>query len=460
MSFQFRRHDDAGNVRNNQDPYFDPSGAADNQYQEYQNQPHMGYTPQQPQGYDPRYNQQPMMPTAFNNMSDNGQMHPAYQFNEPSFVPNNYDAAPHNPYFQQDHNQRYNPSAGQPAFNSWHNPSQHQQPLGFEAAPYMHPFQSSQMPRNNAAVNAPYPQQSAEKIKPSAFLHGSHGEQQTGFDEQEIESSSPVKLLVSIVGVAILAALSWFAYKWIKAPDYDNPPFIMAEEGPHKIRPDHKGGVNIPYQDKLIYDRISDAEQPEERLLPPPEEPEEMYAQPIQQSATDGMQLQQQQPVGMQQPAQQQYAQPMVAQQQYAPNQQYQQQPQYQQPVNNQNVQMQNQPVYNQQPQQVNQNQTMMQYPQVVSNAVESEKEKPATTVKGSFFVQIATVKSEESALREWKRLKNKYGLQNQKSQIKEFETADGDTVYRLLMGPFDDKVKALKHAVKIDGSKIVQMTE
>jgi hypothetical protein len=56
--------------------------------------------------------------------------------------------------------------------------------------------------------------------------------------------------------------------------------------------------------------------------------------------------------------------------------------------------------------------------------------------------------------------MKNKYGLQTQKSQVKEFETAEGDTVYRLLMGPFDDKVKALKHAVKIDGSKIVQMTE
>lgn len=460
MAFQFRRRTDSGNVRNNQDPYFDPSGAVDNQYQDYQNQPNMGYVQQQPQGYDPRYNQQPMMPTAFNNMPDNGQMHPAYQFNESNFALNNYDSAPHNPYapnFQQDNNQRYYPSSGQAAFNPAHNSSQHQQPVGFEAASYMHPFHSNQMPRNNAALNTAYPQQNGEKTKPLGFLHGSNMEQQTGFDEQEIESSSPVKLLVSVVGVAILAALSWFAYKWVKAPGYDNPPLIIAEEGPLKVRPDHKGGVNIPYQDKLIYDRISDTEQPEERLLPPPEEPEEMYVQP---SAPDGMQLQQ--PVGTQQvPVQQQYAQPMVAQQQYVPNQQYQQQPQYQQPVNNQNVQMQNQPVYSQQTPQMNQTQpVVMQQPQVVNNVVESEKEKPATTVKGSFFVQIATVKSEESALREWKRLKNKHGLQNQKSQIKEFETADGDTVYRLLMGPFDDKVKALKHAVKIDGSKIVQMTE
>lgn len=456
MSFQFRRRRDAGNVRNNQDPYFDQSVPADHQYQDYQNQPNIGYAPQQQQGYDPRYNQQPIMPNGFGNMPDNGQMHPAYQFNEPNFAPHNYDAVPHNAYapnLQQDNNQRYHPSAGQAAFT----PSQHQQ---FEPAPYMHPFHSSQMPtRNNFVGNSPYQQQNTEKNKQFSFLQGSNVEQQTGFDDHETEVSSPVKLLVSVVGVAILAALSWFAYKWVKAPSSDSPPLIMADEGPHKIRPDHKGGVNIPYQDKLIYDRISDAEQPEERLLPPPETPEEMYNQPMQ--APDGMQLQQQQPVASQQiPAQQQYTQPMVAQQQYVPNQQYQQQPQYQQPVNSQNIQMQNQPVYNQQPQQMNQNQAMIQQPQVVNNVVESEKEKPATTVRGTFFVQIATVKSEEAALREWKRLKNKYGLQNQKSQVKEFETTDGDTVFRLLMGPFDDKVKALKHAVKIDGSKIVQMTE
>jgi cell division protein FtsN len=72
----------------------------------------------------------------------------------------------------------------------------------------------------------------------------------------------------------------------------------------------------------------------------------------------------------------------------------------------------------------------------------------------------MATVKSEAAALREWKRLQAKHNLKGMKSQIKESETTDGEIVYRLLMGPFEEKVKAMKYAVKIDGTKVVHITE
>ena len=455
MSFRFRRRPDSANTQNQQDPYFDPNNVGQ-PYQDYHSQPSMGNA--YIQGYDPRY-QHPVMPGTLNNSAgyDN-----SYQQSEPYFASQQqYDsyaqAAYNNGNFQQGDFGRYNPA-------QQHQPQQNFQPSsgGFESNAYMHPFQSNQIPRQNMASAVAYQNQGAigEKNRGFSFWKDSNNSQQTGFEEPELESSSPVKLLVSVVGVAILAGLSWFAYKWVKSPGSDNPPLIHAEEGPHKVRPDHKGGVNIPYQDKLIYDRISDSEQPEERLLPPPEEPVQIN-QPMQtQVAPDGMMIQQpmlQQQAPQQQGAQQ-YQQSMQAPQQYAPNQPYPQQ-QYQQPqpmVNGQMQQMQNQNNYQQQ-----MPVTPVQQQQVInSDSVDVEKEKPATSAKGTFFVQLATVKSEEAALREWKRLKNKHGLQNQKSQIKEFETAEGDTVYRLLMGPFDDKVKALKHAVKIDGTKIVQMAD
>lgn len=449
MSFQFRRRQDSASAQNQQDPYFDPNHV-NQSYQDYQAQPSMG-TPYPQQAYDPRY-QHPVMPNAFNNQAGYEQHH---QQPEPYFVQQQYEnqhQAAYSGNFQQNDAARYTPSHSQPHFS--------QSPGVFETAAYMHPFQSNQIPRQNisSAVGIPggYPNQAAgsNKSKSFSFWKDSNSSQQNGFEEPELESSSPVKLLVSVVGVAILAGLSWFAYKWVKSPGLDNPPLIHAEEGPHKVRPDHKGGVNIPYQDKLIYDRISDSEQPEERLLPPPEEPAYINQPMPEQIAPNGMMIQQQ--VQPQQMPAQQYQQPMQTPQQYAPNQPYPQQ-QYQQ-VNNGQMQPQNQVDYQQQ--QVP-TVPVQQQPKVVNaDSIDVEKEKPATTAKGTFFVQIATVKSEESALREWKRLKNKHGLQNQKSQIKEFETAEGDTVFRLLMGPFDDKVKALKHAVKIDGSKIVQMTE
>jgi hypothetical protein len=96
--------------------------------------------------------------------------------------------------------------------------------------------------------------------------------------------------------------------------------------------------------------------------------------------------------------------------------------------------------------------------------ATQSQENEPEFIAKGpakrNYFVQMVTVSSEADALSEWKRRQKKYNLKGMKSQIKEFETDDGKTFYRLLLGPFTEKVKAMKFAVKMDGSKVVQITE
>ena len=85
-----------------------------------------------------------------------------------------------------------------------------------------------------------------------------------------------------LAGTVALAALGgfggivWYAYDLgIRAGSESMAPLIKAEEGPAKIRPEEPGGMEVPYQDKLVYDRLApdQAEPPVERLLPPPEAP-------------------------------------------------------------------------------------------------------------------------------------------------------------------------------------------
>ena len=53
-------------------------------------------------------------------------------------------------------------------------------------------------------------------------------------------------------------------------------PVIKADERPIKIRPDDRGGMQVPNQDKLVYERMEqgEADAKVERLLPPPEQPQ------------------------------------------------------------------------------------------------------------------------------------------------------------------------------------------
>ena len=465
MSFQFRRRVDVREQSPQQEPFFQNSVQQQGQ----------GIYPQmeQPaQGYDPRFN----MP---------GQIQP---MPAPPFL----QANPGNFYGQQQYAQQpmmnqqqqgygFGPPPGMPGQQV---PSQHPGMMSQES--YMHPLnaQRSNYQGNNfqpgpqspgfqgfaAPGQLPHPQSNGSFVQdetrqdgvrpngasPMAFWHETQAA--SGFDDSESETAnSPVKLLVAVAGVALIAAFSWFAYKWAKAPSSDTPPLIHAELGPYKVSPDHRGGLNIPYQDKLIYNRIGDgaAADPAERLLPPPEQPEIIQNnQGNQEQNFDANQNATQQPMYSEMPA-----------------------PQYgvQQPQANvppPQIKQQNIPLQPQVAQQPTSEQPVVDTPKKKAEEKEDTDEPTVTKTKtksvtksveslgGNFFVQLATVKSEVAALREWKRLKAKYSLIKMKSQIKESEMPDGEVVYRLLMGPFTEKVKALKHAVKIDGTKVVHVTD
>lgn len=92
-------------------------------------------------------------------------------------------------------------------------------------------------------------------------------------------------LIMGIVfGIAIAGGVGYFAF----APSGSltsggEPPLIQADPTPYKTKPDDPGGMQVPNQDKLVYERVAkgDAAPQVENLLPPVEEPREPPAVPM-----------------------------------------------------------------------------------------------------------------------------------------------------------------------------------
>ena len=82
--------------------------------------------------------------------------------------------------------------------------------------------------------------------------------------------------LLFLVLAAGGAGAGWVYLDDLFPPDdsFDTP-LIRADASPVKVRPLNPGGMDVPNQDKLVYDRMGDGERPPavERLMPPPETP-------------------------------------------------------------------------------------------------------------------------------------------------------------------------------------------
>lgn len=92
-----------------------------------------------------------------------------------------------------------------------------------------------------------------------------------------------------IMGLVLLAfaafgALIWYAYATSRSPvAAGEAPLIQADRSPTRIRPEQPGGLEVPYQDRLVLRSIDpDAPAPVvEQLLPPPEQPMEVPEPPV-----------------------------------------------------------------------------------------------------------------------------------------------------------------------------------
>lgn len=476
MSFQFRRRNDVREQSSQQEPFFQNLGRQQSFTRQDGTFSQMGH---QEQEFDERLQFNGYIPPAF---TPHNSVYGQQQTNPHQQMQNVYGVTTHQQHMAQ---QQLQDAYLHPVQSSQLNAQRVNNYVGNNLQQPNYQYQNfasnmqnqSQGYFNNLSAfpskDEPMHQYNGNPVvtNPMAFWNEPQNAVRFDSNESDHDTNSPVKLLVSVAGIALVAALSWFAYKWAKSPSTDTPPLIHADLGSHKVSPDHRGGINIPYQDKLIYNRIDDSTSDDqaERLLPPPEQPS-VNQQRTSINNNQGNPQVQMQNNGVLFPQNTMPQQPQMNVQ--SNQQQYQSVPN--QTTQNQPIQVQNVPVPAISQQVIAQNQ--IDQTSQVGNRKTSEdntatddepratktkvSETTAETNNGSYYVQLATVKSEAAAIKEWNRLKNKYNLKGQKSQIKESERPDGETVFRLLMGPFTEKVKALKHAVKIDGTKVIHVMD
>ncbi len=92
-------------------------------------------------------------------------------------------------------------------------------------------------------------------------------------------SQGRLLLSVALALAAVIATVVTIWYIFANQPphaDDGKVPVVSAEPGPVKTKPVEPGGMEVPNQDKLVYQRLNPgtAQPGAERLLPPPEQPQ------------------------------------------------------------------------------------------------------------------------------------------------------------------------------------------
>jgi hypothetical protein len=130
---------------------------------------------------------------------------------------------------------------------------------------------------------APDPYQPRAQAEPPHYAddgydHGYEGQQD--YAEPPARRRGIVNAAIVAGGLAVFGGIIFYAYnQGMRAGTESVAPILRAEAGPTKIRPDDPGGMEVPHQDKLVYDRLNPSSSQDggevERLLPPPETPME-----------------------------------------------------------------------------------------------------------------------------------------------------------------------------------------
>ncbi len=110
-------------------------------------------------------------------------------------------------------------------------------------------------------------------------FHGDFMYDATLEDEEGGSTRSPLFVILTALVLTAFGAVIYVAYQQGKTQgDRGAPPIITAEKGPIRVEPENPGGVTVPDQDKLIYERIAGAnpEPTESGLAAPPETPQDL----------------------------------------------------------------------------------------------------------------------------------------------------------------------------------------
>ena len=141
----------------------------------------------------------------------------------------------------------------------------------------MTPGHRTQAVNDHAPPSSPYSTvKSDNEIRNLSFFKEQERHFTEPADEEEWhERQSPINFVLVTTVLIVTAVAGWFCFRWLNPTQSNQPPIISAEQEVIKVKPENPGGMVIPHQDKLIYNRLTpeQQQQPVERLLPPPEQP-------------------------------------------------------------------------------------------------------------------------------------------------------------------------------------------
>ena len=89
--------------------------------------------------------------------------------------------------------------------------------------------------------------------------------------------SRALPIFIALFALGAFGGIVWYAYtQGVQSGVSTVAPVIKAEDGPTKAKPEQPGGLQVPHQDKQVFQRLlpeGQTPQTVERLLPPPPEP-------------------------------------------------------------------------------------------------------------------------------------------------------------------------------------------
>lgn len=104
--------------------------------------------------------------------------------------------------------------------------------------------------------------------------------------EEEPQKGRGLLMGAALVGIAVAGAAAWYLFSGSSTPQaqVDGVPTIAATDDTYKVKPEQPGGMQVPNQDKQVYQRLNPADttsptatqqqqQQVERLLPTPAQP-------------------------------------------------------------------------------------------------------------------------------------------------------------------------------------------
>ncbi|MDG2284135.1 MAG: SPOR domain-containing protein [Alphaproteobacteria bacterium] len=96
--------------------------------------------------------------------------------------------------------------------------------------------------------------------------------------EEPRRSSKGLTLFIAGFALVAFGGIVWYAYDQGRTTgSEESAPLIRADNAPVRVRPEQPGGLKVPHQDKLIFEKLTDGastkDRPVERLLPRPEQP-------------------------------------------------------------------------------------------------------------------------------------------------------------------------------------------